>query len=79
MTDNKPTVEVHTEPSSDGSEETVVTGRFTRKKVVKAAGTAAAVVGALALIFAGGKRAGKKELIEDVRNMDADPDQPVES
>lgn len=54
--------------------ETAVTARFNRKKLAQWAGTAAAVVGGLAIFGSVMKTRGKAELIEDARCSSDDTD-----
>lgn len=58
-------------------EDTVVPARFNRKKLAKVAGTATAVVAALALFGSAMKKSGKKEFIEDVRTANGDVDDEI--
>lgn len=79
MSESQP-IEVVTELSSDTEKDTTLVARFNRKKVAKIAGTATAVVGALALFGAAMKRRGKEEFIDDVGRANGDvPDETLES
>lgn len=61
-------VSVDAEPGST-PDETVVTARFSRKKVVQTLAAAAAVGGAVLVIFGAGKKKGKNDFIDDVQAM----------
>lgn len=56
----------------DTPEDTVVTARFNRKKLVKYVGIATGAVAGLALFGSAMKKSGKKEFIEDVRTANGD-------
>lgn len=80
MTNQSPvTVESETDPTTP--ENTVITARFNRKKIVQIAGTATAALGALFIFGAVQKERGKAELIQElVDNQSDDPtDETTES
>jgi hypothetical protein len=78
MNDQAP-VTVTTDNNPSTTEDTVVTARFNRKKLAQWAGTAAAVVGGLAIFGSVMKTRGKAELIEDARCSSDDTDEPASS
>lgn len=80
MTNDKPvTVVTETDPTTP--EDTVVTARFNRKKIVQIVGAATAAVAALTAFGAAMKVRGQAELIRDLRDVEIEDnnDETVES
>lgn len=74
MNDQNPvTVVTDTDPGTP--EDTVVTARFNRKKIARWAGTATAVVGALAVFGAVQKARGRNEALDAVGDLSDDTDE----
>jgi hypothetical protein len=76
-TDNNP-VTVVQDTNPDTPHDTVVTARFSRKRIGQALGTAFAVVAGLAIFGSAMKERGKNEFIDDVRTAADDTDETVD-